>query len=188
MIATTPWGHHVELINKVKDPPAYIYYLRVAAKLGGSRYGPSPLIPNQLPVPGYIADVILEELPFTVPGMKTRRSRRTRSRKDGMNKRLNFFIVFLTVSLVSSSLVLPAEEAPVVKINKEYDKRTVIRKSRIPGAGNGLFAVVKIKKGEVIGELGGQLIAENDSARGNHYIASIPICRAGIFQRSTENC
>jgi SET domain-containing protein len=52
----------------------------------------------------------------------------------------------------------------------------VIKKSTIPGAGNGLFAVVKIKKREVIGELGGRLIPENDPARGNHYIASIPEC------------
>ena len=93
-----------------------------------------------------------------------------------MIKRFHFSIVFLTVSLVSSSFVLPAEQAPLVKSNKEYDKRTVIKKSRIPGAGNGLFAVVKIKKEEVIGELGGRLIAENDPSRGNHYIASIPEC------------
>ena len=93
-----------------------------------------------------------------------------------MNKRLHFFVIFLTVSLVSSSSVLPAEQAPLLKINKEYDKRTVIEKSKIPGAGNGLFAVVKIKKEGVIGELGGRLIPDNDPSRGNHYIASIPVC------------
>jgi SET domain-containing protein len=60
--------------------------------------------------------------------------------------------------------------------NKEYEKRTVIKKSMIPNAGNGLFAAVKIKKGEVIGELGGRLVEENDPARGNHYIASLPEC------------
>ena len=93
-----------------------------------------------------------------------------------MNKRLPFIIVFLTVFLVSSSLVLPAEQALLVKINKEYDKRTVIKKSKIPGAGNGLFAIARIRKEEVIGELGGRLIPDNDPSRGNHYIASIPEC------------
>src|SRR3970040_1010927 len=100
--------------------------------------------------------------------MKTRRSR-----NDEMIKRFHFSIVFLTVSLVSSSFVLPAEQAPLVKSNKEYDKRTVIKKSRIPGAGNGLFAIARIGKEEVIGELGGRLIPDNDPSSGNHYIASI---------------
>jgi SET domain-containing protein len=93
-----------------------------------------------------------------------------------MNKRLHFVIVILTVCFVLSSSVLPAEHASLIKINKEYDKRTVIKKSMIPGAGNGLFAVVKIKKEDVIGELGGRLIPDNDPSRGNHYIASLPEC------------
>ena len=86
-----------------------------------------------------------------------------------------------SVFLVSSSVVLisaplPAQQVAMLKINKEYDKRTIIKKSLIPNAGNGLFALVKIKKGEVIGELGGRLATENDQALGNHYIASIPEC------------
>lgn len=89
---------------------------------------------------------------------------------------MRFIIVFLTVFLVSSSLVLPAEQALLVKINKKYDQRTVIKKSRIPGAGNGLFAIARIRKEEVIGELGGRLIPDNDPSRGNHYIASIAEC------------
>jgi uncharacterized protein len=93
-----------------------------------------------------------------------------------MNKRLHFFIISLAVFFISSGLALPAELALLVKINKEYDKRTVIKQSKIPGAGNGLFAVVKIKRDEVVGELGGRLIQDNDPSRGNHYIASIPEC------------
>ncbi len=93
-----------------------------------------------------------------------------------MNKPLHVIIVSLIFSLVSSSLVLAAEQTRLLKANKEYDKRTIIKKSMIPGAGNGLFAIVKIKKEEVIGELGGRLIPDNDPARGNHYIASIPEC------------
>jgi len=64
-----------------------------------------------------------------------------------MNKRSHFFLVFLTVSVVSSSLVLPAGQALLVKTNKEYDQRTVIKKSTIPGASNGLFAIARIKRG-----------------------------------------
>jgi len=65
---------------------------------------------------------------------------------------------------------------PVLKINKELDKRTEVRPSAIPGSGNGLFAVVPIKQGDVIGELGGQLVAEEDYPAGNFYLASIPEC------------
>jgi len=64
---------------------------------------------------------------------------------------LNFAVIFIA----GSSLDAPGEQVAILKINKEYDKRTVIKKSLVPNGGNGLFAVVKIKKGEVIGELGG---------------------------------
>ena len=37
LAATIPWGHHVELLNKVKDPAARLYYFRATAKLGWSR-------------------------------------------------------------------------------------------------------------------------------------------------------
>jgi hypothetical protein len=89
-------------------------------------------------------------------------------------------IVFAAL-FVANALALPADEAPVklvpvLKINKEYDKRTVIKPSTIPNAGNGLFAVTAIKKDEVIGELGGRLVAAEDYPLGNHYLASIPEC------------
>jgi SET domain-containing protein len=70
----------------------------------------------------------------------------------------------------------PVKLVPVLKINKEYDKRTMIKASNIPNAGNGLFAVEAIKKGEVIGELGGRLVAAEDVPLGNNYLASIPEC------------
>lgn len=37
LVATVPWGHHVELLKKVKDPSARVYYLRATAQLGWSR-------------------------------------------------------------------------------------------------------------------------------------------------------
>jgi SET domain-containing protein len=70
----------------------------------------------------------------------------------------------------------PASLGPVLKINKNLDKRTRIKKSTIPNAGNGLFAVVKIKRGEVIGELGGRLVSDANYPQGNHYIGSLLEC------------
>jgi predicted nuclease of restriction endonuclease-like (RecB) superfamily len=37
LLAAVPWGHHVELLKKVKDPAARIYYLRATAQLGWTR-------------------------------------------------------------------------------------------------------------------------------------------------------
>ena len=67
-----------------------------------------------------------------------------------------------------------ALEAAILKINQEYENKTIRKRSRIPGAGNGLYAAVKINKGEIIGELGGRLVSDDDESHGNHYIASIP--------------
>lgn len=93
---------------------------------------------------------------------------------------------FITIALLALSLVpgvsflrsaqKSADRVVLLKINKSYDRRTVIKKSTIPNAGNGLFAVKKIKQGEVIGELGGRLLTENQYPAGNHYIASIAEC------------
>jgi predicted nuclease of restriction endonuclease-like (RecB) superfamily len=37
LVAGVPWGHHVEILKKVKSPVARIYYLRATAQLGWSR-------------------------------------------------------------------------------------------------------------------------------------------------------
>lgn len=47
---------------------------------------------------------------------------------------------------------------PVLKINKDYGNRTEIKPSTVSNGGNGLFALVAIKKIEVVGELGGRLV------------------------------
>jgi hypothetical protein len=74
-----------------------------------------------------------------------------------------------------------ADEAPVklvavLKINRDLDKRTESQPSTIPNAGNGLFASVLLREGEVIGELGGRLMTPEDLIAGRHYLASIPEC------------
>ncbi len=37
VFAAVPWGQHVELLKKVKEPAARLYYLRATAQLGWSR-------------------------------------------------------------------------------------------------------------------------------------------------------
>jgi predicted nuclease of restriction endonuclease-like (RecB) superfamily len=37
LVAAVPWGHHVELMKKLKDPAARLYYLRATAQFGWSR-------------------------------------------------------------------------------------------------------------------------------------------------------
>ncbi len=85
-------------------------------------------------------------------------------------------VLFFAGGFSSLGAETSGKMVPVLKINQELDKRTVIKPSIIPGAGNGLFAVVAIKKGEVIGELGGRLVRDEDYPVGNHYLASIPKC------------
>ena len=87
-----------------------------------------------------------------------------------------FAVMFFPNGFAPLGAETPTKLVPVLKINKELDKRTVIKPSTIPGAGNGLFAVVAIKKGEVIGELGGRLVSDADYPVGNHYLVSIPEC------------
>jgi len=94
----------------------------------------------------------------------------------------NYFIVMLlAIFLVIDPNKLmadgqPVKMVPVLKINKELDRRTEVSASRIPHAGNGLFAAVAVTKGEVIGELGGRLLTAEEYAPDNHYLASIPEC------------
>lgn len=91
--------------------------------------------------------------------------------------------IYFAAALIALAIGFPAfaDEAPVklvpvLKINRDLDKRTAIKPSMIPNAGDGLFASVLIREGEVIGELGGRLMTPEDSITGRHYLASIPEC------------
>lgn len=37
LLASVPWGHHIEILKKVGEPQARLYYLRGSAQLGWSR-------------------------------------------------------------------------------------------------------------------------------------------------------
>ena len=98
-------------------------------------------------------------------------------------KKLVLLLGSLVTAWVTSVAVSPAAEeekpprlVPVLKIDQDLDKRTIVKPSLIPGAGNGLFAAVPIKQGDVIGMLGGQLRTDEDYPPGNYYLASIPEC------------
>lgn len=67
-------------------------------------------------------------------------------------------------------------KGPVLLSNRVLDSRTVIAPSQIPGSGSGLFALVQIRQGEVIGELGGQLVEEPDLANPSAYLAGLDDC------------
>jgi SET domain-containing protein len=86
------------------------------------------------------------------------------------------FVALLVAHQSGTGAEKPAKLVPVLKINQELDKRTVIKPSAIPNSGDGLYALVPIRKGEVIGELGGQLRTEEDYPAGNHYMATILEC------------
>jgi SET domain-containing protein len=97
---------------------------------------------------------------------------------SGMRRYFTIVIFVFAALLILTNMALWSAEAPakpkLLKINKELDKRTAIKKSQIPGAGNGLFALVKIIKGEVIGELGGLLL--ETFPEGNHYVGALLEC------------
>jgi hypothetical protein len=80
------------------------------------------------------------------------------------------------IATVAAEEEKPPRLVPVLKIDQDLDKRTVIKPSQIPGAGDGLYAAVAIKEGDVIGMLGGQLRTDEDYPAGNYYLASIPEC------------
>src|SRR3954447_25658744 len=82
--------------------------------------------------------------------------------------------------LLGTAVLLYAQRSvhspDLLRVNELYDLRTVVKKSMIPNAGNGLFAAVKITDGEVIGELGGRLSSADHFPEGNPYLAAIAEC------------
>ncbi len=93
-----------------------------------------------------------------------------------------FHFVALVVALLSVSQVsvlaedAPVKLVPVLKINKELDKRTAIKPSTIPDAGSGLYLPwFRLERG------GDRRVGRpaQDARRptvSNHYLASIPEC------------
>lgn len=92
------------------------------------------------------------------------------------------FQVPATLAIVATVAVaalyqLRAERDPrLLEADPKYEKQTEIRPSQIPGGGNGLYALVKIKEGETVGTYGGRLLKEDEYPSGNAYIATIKEC------------
>lgn len=80
------------------------------------------------------------------------------------------------VWVAAGSAQVGKAQGPVVLADAKLDQRTVIAPSQIPGSGSGLFARVKIKEGEIIGELGGRLVEEPDLDNPSEYLAGLPDC------------
>lgn len=97
----------------------------------------------------------------------------------GRSRRSLWLTAAAVTALLVSGMALVAvqrEAWRVVPVDPVYEVRTAIRPSHVPGAGNGLFALEAIAEGEVIGELGGRLIDDDDPAAGNHYTAALSEC------------
>lgn len=67
-------------------------------------------------------------------------------------------------------------KGPILRADPVLDQRTVIAPSKIPGSGFGLYARVRFAEGDVIGELGGQLLEEPDLENPSAYLAGLPDC------------
>ena len=66
LVASVPWGHHLELLKKVKDPAARLYYLRATVQLGWTRN----ILLNQIKSQAYERAVIEKKthnFPTTLP-------------------------------------------------------------------------------------------------------------------------
>ncbi|HEY7167031.1 MAG TPA: SET domain-containing protein-lysine N-methyltransferase [Candidatus Binatia bacterium] len=91
-----------------------------------------------------------------------------------------FFIGSLAIALPSTAVLLyaqrSADDPSLLPVNRVYENRTEVKKSLIPNAGNGLFALVSFREGEVIGELGGRLTSAGQFPEGNPYLAAIAEC------------
>lgn len=83
---------------------------------------------------------------------------------------------YLLGSIVPADANGKPKRGPIIVPDAKLDERTRIAPSRIPGSGNGLFANVKIKEGEIVGELGGELLEEIDIERPSAYLAGLPDC------------
>jgi SET domain-containing protein len=70
-----------------------------------------------------------------------------------------------------------SERRRYLRADTRLDRRTVVKPSQIPGAGNGLFAARFIPKDDRIAELGGRLAASGEPFD-HHYSAQLPPCAA----------
>ena len=78
LVTSIPWGHHVELLNKIKDEGARLYYLRAAARFGWSRnvlLNQIRPMPTSVPWPRARLTIFPRRCPNTSPNRPRRYSR-----------------------------------------------------------------------------------------------------------------
>lgn len=88
----------------------------------------------------------------------------------------------LLAIVLAIAIVVPATSAWLFRTrvftgDPALDARTYVAPSRIPGAGNGLFAARAIHKDEVIAEMGGRLVFHDRFPREKRgYLFDVPPC------------
>lgn len=65
---------------------------------------------------------------------------------------------------------------PVLYPDPALERNTVVGPSLIPGAGLGAFARTRIRKGDIIGEYGGQLMPPGIRPKDSAYLIELPTC------------
>jgi hypothetical protein len=87
-------------------------------------------------------------------------------------------LVLLLAGLQQAVLAFGGQQqrGPILDADRRLDAQTSIAPSTIPRGGSGLFAKVRIRAGDVIGELGGQLVDGPDLADPSAYMMGLTDC------------
>jgi hypothetical protein len=82
----------------------------------------------------------------------------------------------LLIASIGCASTTGARVSSVVRADPRYEAKTVVRPSRIPHGGNGLFALEKFKSGETIGVYGGRLVTDEDCPKDESYVVILDDC------------
>jgi hypothetical protein len=99
------------------------------------------------------------------------------SRLFATRKQRALLVLALVVSLATPAACAWLFRTRVFTGDAALDGKTYVAPSRIPGAGNGLFAARDLKEGEVIAEMGGRLVFHGRVPREKRgYLFAAPSC------------
>ncbi len=70
----------------------------------------------------------------------------------------------------------PAAPSPLLAPDTAYDAKTEVRPSQVPGAGNGLYAAVRLHAGETVGVYAGRLVGDRDYPANDAHIVFLSDC------------
>jgi hypothetical protein len=84
--------------------------------------------------------------------------------------------ILLIILLFAAGCRAGVKIIPLTPLFAGCEKKTEIKKSLIPGAGDGLFARVKIRQYEVIGQYAGTLLTKRGYPSDHTYVVLLPEC------------